>query len=82
MTSPDVMQAIADRASTNPAYTQPIRVSRPLKPELSQCHKVCRTLAVFVCGVTAGVLLHKALEWYFPADYAPIAQPTLQRAKQ
>jgi hypothetical protein len=78
----DLMQAIAARASENPAYTQPIRVSRPLKPALSQWHKVCRMLAVFVWGCTAGVLLHTALQDYFPAAYAPIIPQRANRCIQ
>jgi hypothetical protein len=75
----DVMQEIAARASANPAYTQPIRIPRSQPPHLSQWHRVCRLLAVFIWGVTAGVLLHAALQHYFPDDYAPT---TAQRANR
>lgn len=74
----DVMQEIAARASANPAYTQPICIPRS-QPQLSQFHRTCRTLAVFLWGVIAGVLLHVALQHYFPAAYAPT---TSQRANQ
>ncbi len=76
----DLMQAIADRASANPAYTQPLRVNRPTKPTLSKFHRTCRTLAVFVWGVTAGVLLYRSLEYFFPSDYGT-AQSASQRAR-
>jgi hypothetical protein len=72
----DVMQAIAARASANPAYTQPIRIPQS-QPQLSQFHRTCRTLAVFIWGVTAGVLLQMALQHYFPTAYA---STTSQRA--
>lgn len=75
MTNPDLLQAIADRASMNPAYTQPIRLPRSQQPQLSQWHRVCRWLAVFVWGMTAGVLLHTALQAYFPTAYAPTTAP-------
>ena len=75
----DVMQEIAARASANPAYTQPIRISRSQLTQLSQWHRVCRLLAVFIWGVTAGVLLQTALQHYFPESYAPT---TSQRASQ
>lgn len=71
MTNPDLQQAIADRVSTNPAYTQPIRIPRSQPPQLSQFHRLCRWLAVFVCGMTAGVLLHTTLQACFPTAYAP-----------
>jgi len=75
MTHPDLQQAIADRVSTNPAYTQPIRLPRSQQPPLSQYHRVCRWLAVFVWGMTAGVLLQTALQAYFPTAYAPTTAP-------
>jgi hypothetical protein len=65
MTSPNVMQAIADHASANPAYSQPIRIHTP-KPELSEFQRVCRWLAVFVWGMTAGAVLQATLHGSFP----------------
>jgi hypothetical protein len=75
----DVMQEIAARASAKPVYTQPIRIPRSQSPKLSQCQRTCWTLAVFIWGVTTGVLLHTALQHYFPKSYAPT---TAQRATQ
>jgi hypothetical protein len=75
----DVMQKIAARASANPAYTQPIRIPRSQSPQMSPFHRVCRLLAVFVWGVTTGVLLQTALQHYFTESYAPT---TAQRASQ
>ena len=70
----DLMQAIAARASANPAYTQPIRIPTP-KPELSEFQRVCRWLAVFVWGMTAGAILQATLHGSFlPANQTTNAE--------
>ncbi|HEY9894754.1 MAG TPA: hypothetical protein V6D34_04965 [Candidatus Sericytochromatia bacterium] len=78
MTSPNVMQAIAARASANPAYTQPIRIHTPA-PELSKFQRTCHWLAVFVWGMTAGAILQATLHSSSPpANPSPTAQKVSQ----
>jgi hypothetical protein len=77
-TTPNLMQAIADRASSNPAYSQPITIRTP-EPELSEFQRVCRWLAVFIWGMTAGAVLQATLHGSFP----PASQSTTaERASQ